>query len=174
MDSGNSSPIQYILYSLFGLVWYIYVNSSHRLLSIYQEFGRGSISECNIRPLFLEIISIHGKSIWAVSHDNLQSSSGDEAFNPDGLVPRCIRLLKDKFPDLVSWHIKLIHQFIYFPFKEISLARQSELCWFGPLSNDCVLLLHYIWNAGFSVTCDFREVFVFDLECWINEVWFWV
>jgi hypothetical protein len=32
-----------------------------------------------------------------------QTSSGDEAFNPDGLVPRCIRLLKDKFPDLVSY-----------------------------------------------------------------------
>lgn len=32
----------------------------------------------------------------------VQSSTGDEAYNPDGLVPRCIRLLKDKFPDLVS------------------------------------------------------------------------
>ena len=42
----------------------------------------------------------------------LQSSSGDEAFNPDGLVPRCIRLLKDKFPDLVSWFSKLLPHFI--------------------------------------------------------------
>ncbi|KAH9535555.1 hypothetical protein CY35_17G059900 [Sphagnum magellanicum] len=35
--------------------------------------------------------------------DALKTSSGDEAFNPDGLVPRCIRLLKDKFPDLVIY-----------------------------------------------------------------------
>jgi delta-aminolevulinic acid dehydratase/porphobilinogen synthase len=35
--------------------------------------------------------------------DALKTSSGEEAFNPDGLVPRCIRLLKDKFPDLVSY-----------------------------------------------------------------------
>jgi delta-aminolevulinic acid dehydratase/porphobilinogen synthase len=33
----------------------------------------------------------------------VQSSCGSEAFNPDGLVPRCIRILKDKFPDLVGW-----------------------------------------------------------------------
>ncbi|XP_024389887.1 delta-aminolevulinic acid dehydratase, chloroplastic-like [Physcomitrium patens] len=35
--------------------------------------------------------------------DALKSSTGDEAYNPDGLVPRCIRLLKDKFPDLVIY-----------------------------------------------------------------------
>lgn len=31
-----------------------------------------------------------------------QNATGDEAYNDDGLVPRSIRLLKDKFPDLVS------------------------------------------------------------------------
>ena len=33
---------------------------------------------------------------------SLQSPTGDEAYNENGLVPRAIRLLKDKFPDLVS------------------------------------------------------------------------
>nr|P45623.1 RecName: Full=Delta-aminolevulinic acid dehydratase, chloroplastic; Short=ALAD; Short=ALADH; AltName: Full=Porphobilinogen synthase; Flags: Precursor [Selaginella martensii]CAA52955.1 5-aminolevulinic acid dehydratase [Selaginella martensii] len=35
--------------------------------------------------------------------DALKSSTGDEAYNPDGLVPRAIRTLKDKFPDLVIY-----------------------------------------------------------------------
>ncbi|XLR26708.1 hypothetical protein S83_054608, partial [Arachis hypogaea] len=29
-----------------------------------------------------------------------ESSTGNEAYNDNGLVPRSIRLLKDKFPDL--------------------------------------------------------------------------
>ncbi|CAM6083812.1 unnamed protein product [Calypogeia fissa] len=35
--------------------------------------------------------------------DALKSPTGDEAYNPDGLVQRSIRLLKDKFPDLVIY-----------------------------------------------------------------------
>ncbi|XP_040998259.1 delta-aminolevulinic acid dehydratase, chloroplastic-like [Juglans microcarpa x Juglans regia] len=35
--------------------------------------------------------------------DALKSSTGDEAFNDNGLVPRAIRLLKDKYPDLVIY-----------------------------------------------------------------------
>lgn len=31
-----------------------------------------------------------------------QTPTGDEAYNDNGLVPRTIRLLKDKFPDIVS------------------------------------------------------------------------
>ncbi|KAK4391064.1 Delta-aminolevulinic acid dehydratase 1, chloroplastic [Sesamum angolense] len=33
----------------------------------------------------------------------LMSSTGDEAYNENGLVPRTIRLLKDKYPDLVIY-----------------------------------------------------------------------
>lgn len=32
----------------------------------------------------------------------MQTPTGDEAYNDNGLVPRSIRLLKDKFPDIVS------------------------------------------------------------------------
>ncbi|KAI6706767.1 hypothetical protein NL676_009729 [Syzygium grande] len=32
-----------------------------------------------------------------------QSPTGDEAYNDNGLVPRTIRLLKDKYPDLVIY-----------------------------------------------------------------------
>ncbi|KAF2291383.1 hypothetical protein GH714_023473 [Hevea brasiliensis] len=35
--------------------------------------------------------------------DALKSPTGDEAYNDNGLVPRAIRLLKDKFPDLVIY-----------------------------------------------------------------------
>eukprot|EP01018_Ginkgo_biloba_P007898 Gb_13789 [translate_table: standard] len=35
--------------------------------------------------------------------DALKSATGDEAFNENGLVPRAIRLLKDKYPDLVIY-----------------------------------------------------------------------
>jgi delta-aminolevulinic acid dehydratase/porphobilinogen synthase len=34
---------------------------------------------------------------------SVQSPTGDEAYNDNGLVPRTIRLLKDKFPDIVSF-----------------------------------------------------------------------
>lgn len=35
--------------------------------------------------------------------DALKSPTGDEAYNDNGLVPRAIRLLKDRFPDLVIY-----------------------------------------------------------------------
>ncbi|KAL7117943.1 hypothetical protein ACP275_03G104400 [Erythranthe tilingii] len=35
--------------------------------------------------------------------DALKNSTGDEAYNENGLVPRTIRLLKDKFPDLIIY-----------------------------------------------------------------------
>ncbi|KAF9623558.1 hypothetical protein IFM89_003348 [Coptis chinensis] len=35
--------------------------------------------------------------------DALKTPTGDEAYNEDGLVPRAIRLLKDKYPDLVIY-----------------------------------------------------------------------
>ncbi|KAM3322799.1 delta-aminolevulinic acid dehydratase, chloroplastic [Capsicum chacoense] len=35
--------------------------------------------------------------------DALKTSTGDEAYNDNGLVPRTIRLLKDKYPDLVIY-----------------------------------------------------------------------
>ncbi|KAG6388665.1 hypothetical protein SASPL_150097 [Salvia splendens] len=35
--------------------------------------------------------------------DALKTSTGDEAYNDDGLVPRTIRLLKDKYPDLIIY-----------------------------------------------------------------------
>jgi porphobilinogen synthase len=35
--------------------------------------------------------------------DALKTPTGDEAYNDNGLVPRTIRLLKDKFPDIVIY-----------------------------------------------------------------------
>ena len=31
--------------------------------------------------------------------NNLKSNDGEEAFNPKGLVPRAIKLIKEKYPD---------------------------------------------------------------------------
>lgn len=39
----------------------------------------------------------------------IQSQTGDEAFNDNGLIPRTIRLLKDKYPEIVSIFV------LYFP-----------------------------------------------------------
>ncbi|KAE8785681.1 delta-aminolevulinic acid dehydratase, chloroplastic-like [Hordeum vulgare] len=35
--------------------------------------------------------------------DGLKTQTGDEAYNDNGLVPRTIRLLKDKYPDIVIY-----------------------------------------------------------------------
>ena len=43
----------------------------------------------------------------------IQSQAGDEAFNDNGLVPRAIRLLKDKYPDIVS-HLSCFNIFCTF------------------------------------------------------------
>lgn len=56
-----------------------------------------------------EIVSLSLCDFFSMSTNELyynflkQSPSGDEAYNDNGLVPRTIRLLKDKYPDLVSW-----------------------------------------------------------------------
>ncbi len=34
--------------------------------------------------------------------DALKTSDGRESYNPDGLIPRCLRALKDRWPDLVT------------------------------------------------------------------------
>ncbi|CAA0809954.1 Delta-aminolevulinic acid dehydratase 1-chloroplastic [Striga hermonthica] len=41
--------------------------------------------------------------------DALKTSTGDEAYNENGLVPRTIRLLKDKYPDLVCFFFFLLY-----------------------------------------------------------------
>lgn len=57
----------------------------------------------------------------------MQSPTGDEAYNDNGLVPRTIRLLKDKFPDIVSPYIIVMCICISSPFDNIILSRSSTL-----------------------------------------------
>ena len=33
--------------------------------------------------------------------EELKSNYGEEAFNPDGIVPRAVKMVKDKFPDSI-------------------------------------------------------------------------
>jgi porphobilinogen synthase len=33
--------------------------------------------------------------------DNLKTNYGEEAYNPDGLVPRAIAMIKNKFPEAI-------------------------------------------------------------------------
>lgn len=35
--------------------------------------------------------------------ESLKSNSADECFNPDGLVPRAVSAIKDRFPDVLVW-----------------------------------------------------------------------
>ncbi|RYR19774.1 hypothetical protein Ahy_B03g064657 [Arachis hypogaea] len=44
--------------------------------------------------------SVNSVVLFPKIPDALKSSTGNEAYNDNGLVPRSIRLLKDKFPDL--------------------------------------------------------------------------
>ena len=51
--------------------------------------------------------SVHASLVWSMTKvrlcqtpEELKTPTAEEAFNPDGLVQRSIRLLKDRFPDL--------------------------------------------------------------------------
>lgn len=61
-------------------------------------------------------------------HDNLKSVYGEEAHNPNGLVPRAIRMIKHNFPEaVVVTDVALdpysstvsLYNFIYFIFIHI-------------------------------------------------------
>jgi len=53
------------------------------------------------------VSSVHASLVWSMTKvrmcqtpEELKTPTAEEAFNPDGLVQRSIRLLKDRFPDL--------------------------------------------------------------------------
>ncbi|XP_068643060.1 delta-aminolevulinic acid dehydratase, chloroplastic [Aristolochia californica] len=48
-------------------------------------------------------VGINSVVLFPKIPDALKSASGDEAYNENGLVPRAIRLLKDKYPDIVIY-----------------------------------------------------------------------
>ncbi|XLT01068.1 hypothetical protein HN51_050419, partial [Arachis hypogaea] len=69
---------------------------------LVQEFCLGILLPVlNFIMLFYSVNSV---VLFPKIPDALKSSTGNEAYNDNGLVPRSIRLLKDKFPDLVSEH----------------------------------------------------------------------
>eukprot|EP00884_Botryococcus_braunii_P019897 jgi/Botrbrau1/6591/Bobra.0189s0018.1 len=45
-------------------------------------------------------VGVNSVVLFPKTPEELKTPTGEEAFNPDGLVQRSIRLLKDKFPDL--------------------------------------------------------------------------
>ena len=45
-------------------------------------------------------LSIPAVALFPVVTNELKSSDGSEAWNPDGLVPRAVRSLKERFPEL--------------------------------------------------------------------------
>lgn len=58
----------------------------------------------------------------------VQSQTGDEAYNDNGLVPRAIRLLKDKYPDIVSiFIVHYCYAFLWFPLKFSACVRLFTL-----------------------------------------------
>lgn len=45
-------------------------------------------------------VGVNAVDLFPKTPENLKSPIGEEAFNPNGLVQRTVRLLKDTFPDL--------------------------------------------------------------------------
>ncbi|CAN8288494.1 unnamed protein product [Cochlearia groenlandica] len=48
-------------------------------------------------------VGVNSIKLYPKVSEMLKSPTGDEAFNDNGLVPRTVRLLRDKFPDLVIY-----------------------------------------------------------------------
>uniref|UniRef100_A0A1J3IA30 porphobilinogen synthase n=1 Tax=Noccaea caerulescens TaxID=107243 RepID=A0A1J3IA30_NOCCA len=48
-------------------------------------------------------VGVNNIKLYPKIPDALKSPTGEEAFNDNGLVPRTVRLLKDRFPDLVIY-----------------------------------------------------------------------
>lgn len=45
-------------------------------------------------------LGVNSVVLFPKTPEHLKTATGEEAFNPDGLVQRSIRLLKDTYPDL--------------------------------------------------------------------------
>ncbi|KFK36077.1 hypothetical protein AALP_AA4G074500 [Arabis alpina] len=48
-------------------------------------------------------VGVNSIKLYPKVPDSLKSPTGEEAFNDNGLVPRTVRLLKDRYPDLVIY-----------------------------------------------------------------------
>ena len=64
--------------------------------------GVERLSLDNLMPVAQECVDlgIPVMALFPVIDGSLKTPDGREAFNPDGLVPRVVRALKDRFPDL--------------------------------------------------------------------------
>ncbi|KAL0326163.1 UNVERIFIED_CONTAM: Delta-aminolevulinic acid dehydratase 1, chloroplastic [Sesamum radiatum] len=67
-------------------------------MDLWKSFYQAGIQVSKARDVGVNSIVLFPKV-----PDGLKSSTGDEAYNENGLVPRTIRLLKDKYPDLVIY-----------------------------------------------------------------------
>ncbi|KAG2316196.1 hypothetical protein Bca4012_067010 [Brassica carinata] len=48
-------------------------------------------------------VGVNSIVLFPKVYEALKNPTGDEAYNNNGLVPRIIRLLKDKYPDLIIY-----------------------------------------------------------------------
>ena len=66
------------------------------------------VSQLSVDEMVKEAGEIHALGIpavilFGVPHDDDKDPEGTEAYNPDGLVPRSIRAMKEAVPDLLVW-----------------------------------------------------------------------
>ncbi len=66
------------------------------------------VFQLSVDEMVKEAREIHGLGIpavilFGVPHDEDKDPEGTEAYNPDGLVPRAIRAIKEEVPDLLLW-----------------------------------------------------------------------
>lgn len=58
--------------------------------------------------------------------EHLKTPTAEEAFNPDGLVQRSIRLLKDTFPDLEVGNLTTCWHLLFLLGVNVGTAAQSS------------------------------------------------
>ncbi|KAK3034769.1 hypothetical protein RJ639_032282 [Escallonia herrerae] len=75
---------------------------NRRTPALRAAFQETSISPANFVSKVRDV-GVNSIVLFPKVPDALKTPTGDEAYNENGLVPRTIRLLKDKYPDLVIY-----------------------------------------------------------------------
>jgi porphobilinogen synthase len=91
-----------------------HVGPEHFILPLFIHAGEGDVpigampgcSRLALAGLVREVeaaraVGVNAFALFPAVADALKRPDGRESFNPDGLVPRAIRLLKEKWPDVV-------------------------------------------------------------------------
>jgi len=85
------------------LIWPVFVQEGHQLntpVASMPGVVRYSIDQLLPQAEAAARLGIRALALFPVIDAGLKTPDGAEALNPDGLVPRCVRTLKDALPEL--------------------------------------------------------------------------